>query len=150
MSRARTVALLTVLLFAIALPAAVASANNATARMLERVNNVRAHHGLSKLRLSHSLEQSATRYSRHQVHSGYFGHSSRIHASRRFRSLGEILELHRGYRARIGLTLRDWMHSSSHRSIIMSSAFRFAGAGYATGHFQGRRVTIWTMHFGRH
>jgi hypothetical protein len=30
------------------------------------------------------------------------------------------------------------------------SQFRFAGAGFATGRFHGRKSTIWTMQFGRH
>jgi uncharacterized protein YkwD len=117
--------------------------------MLDRVNAVRAHYGLRRLHLSHSLEHSATHYSRHLLHSGSFGHSARIHASRRFRSLGEILELHMGRRPAVRLTLRDWLGSSTHRSVILSRGFRFGGAGYAAGRWHGRRVTIWTMHFGR-
>jgi uncharacterized protein YkwD len=147
MSRSRTVALLAVLACALVVPAA-ASANSATVHMLDRVNAARAHHGLRPLHLSRSLEDSAHRYSSHLLHSGSFGHASRIHASRRFHTLGEILELHLGRRPAIGLTMHDWMTSSEHRSIILSSAFSFAGAGYATGRWHGRKVTIWTMHFG--
>jgi uncharacterized protein YkwD len=117
--------------------------------MLARVNAVRHHYGLRSLRDSRSLDGSAHRYSRTLLRSGSFGHSARIHASRRFHTLGEILELHLGRRPAIGLTLHDWLTSSEHRSIILSRAFTFAGAGYATGHWHGRRVTIWTMHFGR-
>jgi len=148
MSRARTVALLVVLASAFLLPS-MASANSATVKMLHRVNSVRAHYGLRPLHLSRSLEHSAHRYSSHLLHSGSFGHAARIHASRRFRTLGEILELHVGRRPAVRLTLRDWLHSSEHRSIILSRAFRFGGAGYASGRWHGRRVTIWTMHFGR-
>jgi uncharacterized protein YkwD len=150
MSLARTVALLAVLASALLSLPSAASAKPATERMLDRVNAVRAHHGLKPLRLSHSLEHSAHHYSSHLLNSGSFGHSSRIHASRRFRTLGEILELHMGRRPAVRFTLRDWLGSSTHRSVILSSAFRFGGAGYATGRWHGRKVTIWTMHFGRH
>jgi uncharacterized protein YkwD len=83
------------------------------------------------------------------MHSGYFGHASRIHASRRFRSLGEIIEIHRGLRARVGKAFRAWVHSPPHRSVMLMGHFKFAGAGFASGSFKGHRDTIWTMHFGR-
>ena len=143
----RTAALLAVLACLLALPA-VASAN-AESRMFERVNAVRAKHGLKPFRFSGSLARSADRYAGHMMSSGYFGHSSRIHASRRFRSVGEILERHRGTRARVRLALRIWMQSSYHRSLILSRNFRLAGAGFTTGRFHGRRTTMWVMHFGR-
>lgn len=144
----RTAALLAVLASLLALPA-VATASSAQKRMLDRVNSVRAHHGLKPLRLASSLSQSANRYSRTMMSRGYFGHGSRINASRRFRSLGEILEIHRGKRIGIGRALRQWMNSPGHRSMILSSHFRFAGAGFTRGRFHGRRSTIWVMHFGR-
>ena len=149
MSRVRTVALLLCMLAsALTLPS-VASANSKTIRMLQQVNSVRQRAGLPALRFSRSLAHSASHYSRHMMRSGYYGHASRIHASRRFRTLGEILEYQRG-RAKVGYTLRAWLNSPEHRSIIMSHSFSFAGAGYVTGRFHGRRATIWVMHFGHH
>ena len=148
MSRAWTVALLAVLASALA-PPTVASAKPAHLKMLERVNAVRAQHGLRPFRSAPSLAHSANRYSGTMMRSGYFGHSSSIHASRRFRALGEIIEIHRGLRPAIGYTLRDWMGSAYHRSLILSNQFRYAGAGFTRGRFQGRRATIWVMHFGR-
>jgi uncharacterized protein YkwD len=144
----RTAALLAVLATLLALPAA-ASAKPAHLRVLDRVNEIRSNHGLKPLRFASSLSHSARRYSRTMMSRGYFGHSSRIHASRRFRSLGEILEYHRGRRARVGGAVRRWMSSPSHRSVILSSHFRLAGAGATKGRFHGRPATIWVMHFGR-
>jgi uncharacterized protein YkwD len=149
MSRFMSFALLVAVAVALLVPAAGASAASPALKMLKRVNSVRAKHGLRKLHLSGSLEHSARRYSRHQMRSGYFGHSSRIHASSRYRTLGEILEMHRGASPAVGFALRNWMHSPPHRSIILSSAFRYAGAGSASGRFGGHKSTIWTMHFGR-
>jgi len=144
----RTAALLAVLACFIALPA-VATAKSAQLRMHERVNALRANHGLKPLRLSRSLSGSARRYSHSMMSRGYFGHSSRIRASGRFRSLGEVLEYHRGKRPKVGVALRDWMNSPGHRGVLLSSQFRQAGVGLATGRFHGRRSTIWVMHFGR-
>ena len=144
----RTAALLAVLASLLALPA-VATANSAQKKMLDRVNAIRAHHGLKPFRFAASLSDSARRYSQTMMSRDYFGHSSRIHASRRFRSLGEIIEFHRGKSARVGGALRSWMNSPSHRSVILSSHFRFAGAGFSRGSFRGHGATIWVMHFGR-
>jgi uncharacterized protein YkwD len=148
MARFMSLALLVALAVALTVPAGAGAASPAQ-KMLKRVNKVRAKHGLRKLRLSRSLQRTATRYSRRQMRSGYFGHSSRIHASRRYRTLGEILEMHRGYRPNVGFAVRSWMHSGSHRSIVLSRSFRYAGAGRAVGRFRGRKSTIWTMQFGR-
>ena len=147
MSRVRTAALLLcVLATALALPGG-ASANKSV-DMLNAVNWVRGQNGLPALHYSRSLAHSAHSYSRTMLHSGYFGHSSRIHASRRFRTLGEILEYHPGLKPAVRGTLRDWLGSPEHRSIILSRSFTAAGAGFVRGRFHGRRATLWTMHFG--
>ena len=62
------------------------------------------------------------------LRSGYFGHASRIHASRRYRTLGEIIEMHGGLHARVRTAFREWVHSGPHRSVMLMSQFRFAGA----------------------
>jgi uncharacterized protein YkwD len=148
MSRVRTVALLLcVLASALALPAG-ASANKSV-DMLNAINWVRAQNGLAPVHYSRTLAHSAHRYSRKLMRSGYFGHDSRIHASRRFHSLGEILEYRRGLKPRVRATLRDWMHSPPHRAVILNGSFKYAGAGFTRGRFHGRRSTIWAMHFGR-
>jgi uncharacterized protein YkwD len=127
----------------------VAAAASPQMHMLKRINKARANHGLPKLRFSQSLQHSATRYSRRMMRNGYFGHSSRIQASGRYRSLGEILEAHFVRKPMVAYAARNWMHSSSHRSVILSRSFRVAGAGFAMGSYQGRPTTMWTMHFGR-
>src|SRR3954471_843920 len=148
MRRVMSLALLIAVSAALVVPA-VASAGSASRQVLKRVNKIRARHGLPKLHLSRSLQRTAHRYSRYQMRHGYFGHSSHIHASRRYRTLGEILEMHRGMKPNVHRAIYGWMHSPPHRSIILSSAFRFAGAGRASGRFQGGHMTIWTMQFGR-
>jgi uncharacterized protein YkwD len=82
--------------------------------------------------------------------SGYFGHAATIHASRRFRTVGEVIEIHRGTSAAVGFTFRDWLNSPPHRALLMDPEFRFAGAGFTVGRFHGQPDTIWVMHLGRH
>lgn len=149
MLRVRTAALF-VLLAAVLIVPASATAMSPARAMLKKVNAYRAAHGVGKVRFSRSLSHSASSYSRYMMRSGYFGHSSRIHASRRFRTLGEIIEIQRGMRAGVSTAFRAWIHSPPHRSIILMGTFKFAGAGFVSGRFHGHRNTIWTMHFGRH
>ena len=147
MRRVMSLALLVAVAATLIVPAG-ASAGSASRQVLKRVNKIRKRHGLPKLHLSHSLERSAHKYSRYQMRHGYFGHASHIRASGRYRTLGEIIEMHRGYKANVRASVYNWMHSSSHRAIILSRSFRFAGAGRAAGRFHGTRTTIWTMQFG--
>jgi uncharacterized protein YkwD len=145
----KTAGLLAVLAFALAVPA-TASAQSPEVAMLQKVNAYRAQHGVPKLHFSRSLAHSASSYSHQMMRSGYFGHASHIHASRRFHSLGEIIEIHRGLRARVSTAFQAWVHSPPHRSVMLMRQFKFAGAGFVSGRFRGHRDTIWTMHFGRH
>jgi uncharacterized protein YkwD len=148
MLRVRTAALFVLLAAMLIVPAGATAMSPARA-MLKKVNAYRAAHGVGRVRLSRSLSHSASSYSHYMMRSGYFGHASRIHASRRFRSLGEIIEIHRGLRAGVRTAFRAWVHSPPHRSVMLMSQFKFAGAGFASGRFNGHRDTIWTMHFGR-
>ena len=133
-------------------PAAPAAASGPSpeAQMVRKVNAYRHRQGLPGVHLSRSLMRSAERYSWRQLNSGYFGHSNRIQASSKYRRLGEILEYHRGMKARIDHAFRLWLNSPGHKAIIVDRNFRYAGAGRASGRFQGRNATIWTMHFGSH
>jgi uncharacterized protein YkwD len=149
MTRARTAALFVLLACLLAVPAA-ASAQSPTLAMLQKINAFRSSNGVPPVHLSRSLEHSASAYSRHMMRTGYFGHAARIHASRRFSMLGEIIELQRGPRPGVGVAFRSWLNSPPHRSVILMSQFKFAGAGFVSGRFHGHRSTIWVMHFGRH
>jgi uncharacterized protein YkwD len=147
MLRMRTAAFLAVLAGLLVVPAA-ASASPATA-MLQKVNAFRRAHGVPAVHFSVSLAKSASAYSHYMMSHGYFGHASRIHASRRFRTLGEIIEIHRGLSAGVATAFRAWVNSPPHRSVMLMSDFKVAGAGFVSGRFQGHRDTIWTMQFGR-
>jgi uncharacterized protein YkwD len=118
------------------------------ASMVTSINRARARHRLPPLRASSSLRQSATRYAVFMLKKDYFGHQRRIRASRRYRTLGEALAIHRGWKPAVSATVRQWLRSPGHRALILSHRFRYLGAGQARGRFRGRRSATWVLHFG--
>lgn len=141
-------ALVACLIVPAVIAAPAAARGSAEDQMIAKINSWRAQHGLPAVRKSKSLARSAERYSWKQMRSGYFGHSSRIQASSKYRTLGEILGYHAGSRSYVGDTFRMWLNSAGHRAVIADGRFRYAGAGVASGRFQGRRAAIWTVQFG--
>ena len=149
MTRARTLVVLAAL-FCLALPAVPAQAKTSNSRSLvNAINFVRVTNGVKPLRVNRSLSRSSKRYSNRMMRTGYFGHASRIQASRRFRRLGEVLEWRRGHKPGVRATVRDWMRSPGHRAVILSPSFRYIGAGLSRGKFRGRRASIWVAQLGR-
>lgn len=127
----------------------VATARSPEANMMHKVNHYRMRHGLRRVHWARSLKRSARHYAWHMMRSGYFGHARRIHASSRYKRLGEILEYQRGYKPHVGLAFHTWLNSPPHREIILDPKFTRAGAGRAWGRFKGHKATLWVMHFGR-
>ena len=117
--------------------------------MVDKINKVRAAYGLPALRYSRSLARSSSLFSRHVLRTGRFAHASRIWASRRFSSVGEILALNSGWRVRRKRTLRLWLGSLGHRNVLMSPAYRYIGAARAHGLLGVNPATVWTVQFGR-
>jgi uncharacterized protein YkwD len=103
--------------------------------MVDAINAARVEHGVQPLRASRGLAGSSRRYARWMLAHQYFGHLARIRASRRFRWLGETLELHSGWRPQVGATLRRWLRSPGHARVLLSSTYRWIGAGWARGRF---------------
>jgi uncharacterized protein YkwD len=129
--------------------AAADTTDRAEEILVAQINEVRAAHGLRQLEIAPSLARSAERYSWSQMQRGYFGHAARIQAPARYRTLGEILAIHRGPRPLVGFTVNNWMHSAHHIEVILSDRFRRIGAGRAVGFFGGSwRSTVWTVQFG--
>jgi uncharacterized protein YkwD len=128
-------------------PAAGAAAGQ-SARMVERVNRMRAHHGLPALRTSKSLTRSAGRYARWMLSHDHLGHSATIRAPRRFRRLGETLAWHLGWAPQTASTLKQWSESPPHRAALLSPSFHHIGAGFRRGRVGDSRVTAWVAHLG--
>ena len=128
-------------------PAPAAAATPAT-RMLRKINAVRERTGLPVLHRSRRLSRSARRYARWMLRADYFGHLARIHASRHFRWLGEALACHPGGKAKVGATVRAWLRSPPHRALLLSTGFRYLGAGVKGGWLGRKPMTVWVLHFG--
>jgi uncharacterized protein YkwD len=126
-----------------------ASATPAEVKMFKKINKVRRAHGVGVLRPSYSLFISAKLYSRRMIRSDYFGHLSRIPVARRWRVAGETLAWHRGWRLSPRRTVRRWMHSPSHRAVLLSSRYNRVGVGRSRGRYWGRPATMWVAHVGR-
>jgi uncharacterized protein YkwD len=129
--------------------AAPIEATAAADPMVGKINRVRRRYGLRPLRASGSLARSSRRFGRYLMRTDRFGHDSHIWASGRFRLKGEVLAWHSGWRARRSSTIRGWMHSPSHRSVLLNGRYRAVGAAPVRGSFGGRRATIWVAQVGR-
>jgi uncharacterized protein YkwD len=116
--------------------------------MVQELNEVRADHGLRKLRFSPSLQRSARRYSREMLARDRFGHRPSIRMSRRFSPRGEVLAMNDGSNPDVVATVQRWLRSSSHRAAILNRSMRRVGAGVATGDYRGDTATLWTVHVG--
>jgi uncharacterized protein YkwD len=134
---------------AVPIPDAVPVATAAADPMVGKINRARRRHGLRPLRASGSLARSSRRFGRYLMRTDRFGHDSHIWASGRFRLKGEVLAMHGGWRARRGSTIRGWMRSPAHRSVLLSSRYRAVGAAPVRGRFGRRRATIWVAQVGR-
>ena len=126
----------------------VATSSAAESAMVATVNRARAARGRRPLRGSGALNHSAHRYAVWMLRRDYFGHQSRIRAGGHFRRVGETLALNFGRRALVRRTVRMWLHSPPHRSLLLSSRFRALGAGRAVGVYRGHSATTWVLHFG--
>ncbi len=79
----------------------------------------------------------------------FFAHPSYL-AVPSFDRVGEVLEIHGGRRPQTGAVMRRWANSYGHRTVIMSSRYRWMGAARAIGRYGGARATIWVVRFGKH
>ncbi|HYI80353.1 MAG TPA: CAP domain-containing protein [Thermoleophilaceae bacterium] len=117
--------------------------------MIEAVNSIRADHGLRPLRPAPKLAHSSNGYAKHLIRTDSFGHGSSFQNAG-FRTAGEILAYNSGWSAKPRPAIRMWLGSSSHRALMLSSRFRYAGAGLARGRFGRSMATMWVVHFGAH
>ena len=133
---------------ALAFPAhALASASEES--MVAAINEARQERGLPGLRTSPLLSESAASYSRYMIARDYFGHLAEVRTSDRFSLKGEVLAWYTGSAPRVGATVRSWMRSPSHRSVLLHPRMRWVGAGVERGNLDGRFCTVWTVQVGR-
>ncbi|NLT07789.1 MAG: CAP domain-containing protein [Solirubrobacterales bacterium] len=136
-----------VALLALAAPASAGPVDRASARMLDRFNDVRERHGLRPLRAAPRLQRTARGFAGHLRRSGGFYHGT-SYARAGFRRSGEILAMRSGRSLAARPALRQWMSSGGHRALILDPSFRWVGVAPARGAYRGSSATIWVAHFG--
>jgi uncharacterized protein YkwD len=144
--RLRMVALAFICAIVLLAPA-VAKARSGPCPMVDRINAVRAKHGLGPLHYSERLASSARSFAHRLMANDRFMHMG-IHPSAAFQRVGEALAFHHGWRPRLGGTVRGWLNSPGHRALVLGGSFGFVGAGSAHGKFGGSPATIWVLQFG--
>jgi uncharacterized protein YkwD len=133
--------------------------------VLDRLNEIRAAHGLGAVRLSSRLTEAAAEHSEEMGLDGYFEHASedgtafwrrigRLYGSEGFGfwSVGENL-LWSSQSVAPGRALELWMNSPEHRANILTARWREIGIAAvhvrgAQGIYHGLDVTIITTDFG--
>jgi uncharacterized protein YkwD len=133
--------------------------------ILAQLNQVRAAHGLSRLRSSRPLSASAAQHTLDMLEHGFFAHRSsgggsfatrvvRFYPSSGFKRwlTGETI-LWDSPDVGAGAAVLEWLNSPEHHRILLDPTWREVGisaihATTAPGTYQGREVTVITADFG--
>jgi uncharacterized protein YkwD len=139
--------LLAALCATVVITAATPTAADAGQRrqMIRAINFVRGWGHHRALGFSGRLSRGAASWARHLMRRDVLAHS----AAAMRRHEGEVIEWHTGRQARINKVVIEWLHSPSHRHVMLSRGYRRAGAGKAVGWLGGRKATIWVVRFAR-
>lgn len=162
-------------LVALALPLGAAAGSDAQATVarepsleslvLQRINEVRATHGLGRLTASSSLARAALTHSRAMVVNGFFAHESKNGAPfwQRLKSfygprsqgwtVGENLAMFGGARPDAAAIVSSWLASPPHRANLLSKRFSDAGLAIlydeaAGGVYGGEPTWVVTLDVG--
>ena len=108
-------------------PAQSAAPTSMEKRLVERINDVRAAHGLRQLRIGSRLNQGARSWSRYLVRRDSFHHASLSPGT------GEILAWGTCSWFTPAQAVRMWLDSPGHRVLLLRPSFRFVGTGWTRG-----------------
>jgi uncharacterized protein YkwD len=113
-------------------------------RVLALLNDIRHEHGLSTLQASRALRSAARAHSADMISRDYFEHDSpneafdkRIRRYLKSPLVGENIAWGTGSYGTPEGIVRLWMHSPTHRHIILMPSLHKVGLGVAMGTFQG-------------
>lgn len=130
--RLRTVfALLTCICALAAAVPAQGSLNWGEKRLVARINDARAAHGLRQLRVSGTLSRGSHSWSRHLMRADSF-HHARLAAG-----TGEILAWGTCSWFKPAQAVRMWLNSPGHRALLLRRGFRYVGTGWSSGAWRG-------------
>jgi uncharacterized protein YkwD len=107
------------------------AATSAEQRLVKRVNETRAAHGLRQLRVAPKLATGADAWSRHLMRQDAF-HHARLSAG-----TGEILAWGTCEWFRPARAVRMWLDSPGHRALLLRPGFRVLGTGWSRGAWRG-------------
>jgi uncharacterized protein YkwD len=146
----------------IAAPASPGSASATTKALLDRINDLRADHGLAPVTFDAHLARAAKAHSSDMIARDYFLHESgpggegfdrrigRFWHPTGSVSMGEILAWGSGTYSSPAAAVRQWLNSPPHRAILLSPRFTMIGIGVAYGRFLGHAgAAVYTADFGR-
>ena len=117
--------------------------------MIESINRAREREGLRKLRPMPALNRSARGHAYRLMSVDAFFHRSPLPTPGGIVRTGEVLGIHSGRNNAVRPTVRSWMRSGAHQSILLDGSMNRVGAGIAKGVFQGQSQTIWVVQVGR-
>jgi uncharacterized protein YkwD len=117
---------------ALAAPAQSAAPTPMEQRLITKINQTRAAHGLRKLRLGPAIQRGSHAWSRYLMRADSFHHSSQLRAG-----TGEILAWGTcGWFTPLR-AVRMWLNSPSHRALLLRPGFRYVGTGWTAGNWRG-------------
>jgi uncharacterized protein YkwD len=113
-------------------------------RVLVLLNEIRQQHGLSTLTASTSLRNAARFHSSDMLQKGYFEHDglnetwdARVSRFVKAPLIGENIAWGSGSFGTPEGIVSQWMHSPTHKAIILTAGLHRVGLGFATGTFDG-------------
>ncbi|HXV57514.1 MAG TPA: CAP domain-containing protein [Gaiellaceae bacterium] len=115
----------------VAATAAAAAPTKMEKRLVAQINDVRADHGLRKLKVGSRLQRGAHSWARHLIRADSF-HHARLAAR-----TGENLAWGTCNWYSPRQAVRAWLRSSSHRALLLDRRFRAVGTGWARGPWRG-------------
>ena len=107
-------------------------------QVVSLINSARHHRGKRTLRLSRNMSVGATRHSMAMARSGTAAHGSswysRVSRYAHSRTVGEVIAYVAGGSGQSRWVFNAWMHSSTHRAVILSGKYDRVGIGRRWGH----------------
>jgi uncharacterized protein YkwD len=118
-------------------------------QVLVLLNQIRQQHGLTSFTASSQLRNAARGHSDDMIERGYFDHNSPNEAwdariSRYLKSslIGEDIAWGQGSYGTPEGIVSQWMHSPTHRAIILTAGFHRIGLGLTTGTVSGAEGAV--------
>jgi uncharacterized protein YkwD len=100
-------------------------------RLVAKINDTRAAHGLRRIRIGSRLAQGAHRWSLYLLQADSFLHARLAAGTGENLAWGTC-----GYMSP-GAAVRMWLNSSAHRAVMLGRGNRYVGTGWAAGRWQG-------------